>query len=76
MDFRSFDESAVKAVVTCELRGTRFFISESGCATDIPERAKTFRELAGANLHAIAQKGQWHGEFDWEARNTVHGELV
>lgn len=69
----------MKAVVTCEENGIRFFISaESFCATDIPERAREYRDLTDAAL-AAARENQdpaWQTQI-WEpAYLLANGKLA
>jgi len=56
----------MNAVVTCQINGTRFFLTDDGLATDIPARAATFRDQTDAQTTAIIETTQaaWEG-FDW-----------
>ena len=66
MDYDAIDRAASQCVLTCVDRGTRFYISVSGCATDIPARAKRYRDSTTAALAAIEENNDpaW-GHFGW-----------
>ena len=79
--FEEIDRGAAKPVVSCEVDGTRFFITPNNVATDRPERAKVFRCSHDATLGALAANEEYsripfgHG-FHWMPGFLVEGVFV
>lgn len=76
--FDSIDRAAAQAIVSCVVNSTRFYLTDMHLASDIPERAKRFRDGTDANLTAIAERtsADWGGRFDWQAGHLVGNQFV
>lgn len=69
-DYEALDQSAIEYLVTCELRGTRFYLSDNApinSATDILGNARRFRDIDGAATmaHVLGRDAAYTGEFKW-----------
>ena len=71
------DREVAKPVLSCLLNGTRFFVSESGTATDIPNRAKVYRDLTDAAFVALRENDDpsW-GRMKWAPGHLCNGVFV
>ncbi len=70
MDYDREDRWASRGVAVATLHGTRFFLTATGCGTDVPDNAKVFRSLADAQQACDAANidpawGELRGK--WEA---------
>ncbi len=65
------------AVCTCEKNGTRFFLTADGYASDIPQRAKIFRDGSDAHFTGIRISclPEWKG-FDWHGRYMTNNYKI
>jgi hypothetical protein len=78
MDYEAFDRGAVQYLASCIVKGTRFYLTDSGTATDIQDRARRFRDYSQAD-HEAAQEnalGPWGRGFHWTAVRRVMGGAI
>lgn len=68
MDFESIDRFMSQGAVKASMNGTTFFISQADTATDIPDRAKSFRSFHEAARYAddANKEKAWGGRWVWE----------
>lgn len=74
--FDHLDRAAALPVVSCLHNGTRFFLTESGVASDIPDRAKVFRHSHDATLAAIEARKEWQTVAMGSAMKWESGHLT
>lgn len=69
MDYEAIDREMSRWLVSCEVHGTRFFLTPEHTASDILARAERFsdREQALVVARAERQQASWRGGFAWEA---------
>ena len=76
MSHESIDKEMSQWLVSCEHKGTRFFLTPEHTATDILERAARFRDRDLALYAAVTEREApaWAGRFSWTpvTRPSVH----
>lgn len=65
-------------IVSCVVDGTRFFLTGTGLATDIPRLAHRHCCYAQADREAAEQRasGAWSSRFAWSALRFVAGAVL
>lgn len=68
MDYEAIDRDMSSWTVSCVKRGTRFYLTDTGVATDILSRANRWRwrDEAGVAADFARQERAWSG-FRWRA---------
>jgi hypothetical protein len=72
MDYQAIDRDMSSWLVSCVVKGTRFYLTDELLATDISYRAKRYRWEDEAKGEALYQRGEnWGPEFKWAARRVA-----
>lgn len=68
----------MQAIVFADLNDTRFYLTSESLASDISERASTFRDLTDAALRAIKENTEgWLRGATWQpAYRMSNGTIV
>lgn len=77
MDYEAFDRDAVQYLASCVHNGTRFYLTDCACATDIQSRARRFRDYNDADNAAwdARREDAWRG-FEWTAVRRIMGGAI
>jgi len=68
----------MKAIITCKVNGTRFYLTEKGYASDNPSRAAEYRDRTDADIKAAIESKDfaWRGQFDWHGAYILANKKI